>query len=119
VVAVPRRTNLNGDIQLAVASIAAEFRVDFDALPKEIRERILGTMRALSAAHYNAGVRDAMVRFGNHAAVMQNESIASPTDVTPVVGPHGRKMRASKMPTPIVPPPRERGQTDEDDDTKS
>lgn len=108
-------TNLDGDVQLCFATIAAELRVDADALPNEIRDRILGTLRALSAAHYGAGVRDTMVRFGNTAAALRNERVASPTDVTPVVGPHGRKMRRSKLPTPIIPPPNDRGQEDDDD----
>lgn len=104
-VVVASRTNREGDISLALASIAAEFHVELDVLPKSIRDSVLATLRALSAAHYNAGVRDTMVRFGNTSAALKNERVASPTDVTPVVGPYGRRLRASKMPTVPVPPP--------------
>lgn len=110
---VSQTTNRNGDIHLALASIAAEFRVELAVLPDSIRDRVIATLRALSNAHYHAGVRDTMVRFGNVSAALRNENVASSTDATPIVGPHGRKMRSSKLPTPIVPPPKDRGQGDE------
>lgn len=105
VVVVDGKTNREGDISLALATIAAEFHVELDVLPKSIRDSVLATLRALSAAHYNAGVRDTTVRFGNTAAALKNERVASPTDMTPVVGPYGRRLRASKRPTVPVPPP--------------
>lgn len=114
-VVVSKRSNLDGDVQVALAAIAAEFHVELDVLPGPVRDRVVATLRALSAAHYNAGVRDTMVRLGNTATTFRNERIASPTDVTPVVGPYGRRLRASKMPTPMKPPPRNRGQNDDED----
>jgi hypothetical protein len=111
---VSQVTNRNGDIHLALASIAAEFRVELDVLPDAIRDRVVATLRALSNAHYHAGVRDTMVRFGNVSAALRNENVASSTDVTPIVGPHGRKLRASKLPTPLIPPPQKRGQNDDE-----
>lgn len=110
-VVVPKQTNLKGDIALAVALIAAEFNVDVDDVP----EAVTGIMRAFSAAHYNAGVRDTMVRLANSRAAIANEPVPSSTCDTPVVGPHGRRMRAARASTvpikrdecatPIVPPP--------------
>jgi hypothetical protein len=109
---VSRRTNLNGDITLAVAAIAAEFGVDADTAPPSVA----GILRAFSAAHYNAGVRDTMVRFAKNKAHRLNEPVPSSTDPTPSVGIHGRRARSSrppaadtvplsKRPTPLVPPP--------------
>lgn len=109
-----QKANLNGDIQLALASLAAVFRVDADALPVAIRDRALATLRALSAAHYNAGVRDMMARFADHhASRVVNEHVTSSSDVTPIVGPRGRRLRKSRAPNATEPPP------SEDDDPHS
>lgn len=110
-VVVPRESKLNGDIALAVALIAAEFGVDARDAP----EGVLAVLRSFSAAHYNAGVRDTMVRLANHRSFTENEPVPSASSVTPIVGPHGRRMRAvrdstvpireSDRATPIVPAP--------------
>lgn len=101
----------DGDIALAVSGIAAELGLEVRAMP----ESITGILRAFSTAHYNAGVRDTLVRVTNQRALLKNEPIPSSLDVTPVVGPHGRRARSkrppadtaplSKRPTPLVPPP--------------
>jgi hypothetical protein len=57
------RSSLDGDVALAVAAIAAEFDVDADCAPPSVA----GILRAFSAAHYNAGVRDTIVRFAGRA----------------------------------------------------
>jgi hypothetical protein len=98
-----------GDIALAVAAIAAELGRDAHTMPASVA----GILRAFSAAHYNAGVRDTMVRLESHRARAANEPVPSPLDSTPIVGPHGRRSRKqqadtvplSKRPTPLVPPP--------------
>jgi hypothetical protein len=123
VVVVARQSNLNGDITLAVAAIAAEFGVDAVEAP----EGVTAILRAFSAAHYNAGVRDTMVRLANTRAHFANEPVPSSTSTTPIVGPHGRRMRSSRAPapdtvplgksnrpTPLVPPPL--GVVEDDDD---
>lgn len=115
---VPRRSNLNGDIMLAVAAIAAEFGVDVECAPVSVT----GILRTFSAAHYAAGVRDTMVRLSGHQALIANEPIPSSTEITPIVGPHGRRIRVSersavplsRRPTPLVPPPH--GIDDDDDE---
>lgn len=106
-----KQTNLKGDIALAVALIAAEFGVEADDAP----EAVSGILRAFSAAHYNAGVRDTMVRLANNRTARENEPVPSSISDTPIVGPYGRRMRAARastvpierddLPTPIVPPP--------------
>lgn len=114
VVVVPARSNLNGDIVLAVAAIAAEFGFDAEYAPASVTS----ILRSFSAAHYNAGVRDTMVRFANQRSLAANEPVPSSTEPTPVIGPHGRRIRTSyrstvpappvslsKRPTPLVPPP--------------
>lgn len=108
----PKQANLQGDITLAVALIAAEFGVEAADAP----EAVTGILRSFSAAHYNAGVRDTMVRLANSRAVIANEPVPSSSSETPIVGPHGRRMRATRAstvpiprdsgrPTPLVPPP--------------
>lgn len=101
----------DGDIVLAVSAIAAELGLEVGAVP----ESIAGILRAFSMAHYNAGVRDTLVRVTNRRSLSKNEPIPSSLDVTPVVGPHGRRARSrrpptdtaplSKRPTPLIPPP--------------
>lgn len=114
-----KQTNLKGDITLAVALIAAEFGLEADEAP----EAVTGILRSFSAAHYNAGVRDTMVRLTNNRAVIENEPVPSSTSDTPIVGPHGRRVRAARastvpikrdeLKTPIVPPPH--GVVEDDD----
>ena len=104
---MPKQTNLKGDISLAAALIAVEFGRD------QAPETVIGILRSFSAAHYNAGVRDTMVRLGNSRATIANEPVPSSSSDTPIVGPHGRRMRAlrastaliSDRPTPLMPPP--------------
>lgn len=112
-----KQTNLKGDIALAAALIASEFGAD------EAPEGVSAILRAFSAAHYNAGVRDTMVRLANSRAVIANEPVPSSTSDTPIVGPHGRRTRAARastvpikrdeLKTPIVPPPH--GVVEDDD----
>lgn len=117
-----RRSNLDGDIALAVAAIAAEFSVDAEHAPSSLK----GILRAFSAAHYNAGVRDTMVRFGNHRLHATNEPVPGSNDPTPIIGPRGRRARSlqpdtvplSKRPTPLVPPPHGVVVDDDDDDKR-
>jgi hypothetical protein len=110
VVTVPR-PSLDGDIRLALAAIASELDVELDTLPISIT----GVLRNLSAAHYAAGVHDTVAKLTRARRPGESESPSSRnTDVTPVVGPHGRKQLSglpnavsrSKRPTPMVPPPR-------------
>jgi len=108
---VSSRSNLNGDITLAVAAIASEFGVEVDHAPPSVT----GILRAFSAAHYNAGVRDTMMRLARRQPSTSKEPVPLSGDATPIVGPRGRRARSSrppadtvrlsKRPTPIVPPP--------------
>lgn len=95
------KSSLQGDITLAAALIAAEFGVE------TAPDRIVAILRSFSAAHYNAGARDTMMRFARqHRA--HNEPVPSSLSVTPIVGPHGRRLRQrhdSERPTPVVSPP--------------
>jgi len=88
---------LGGDLPLALALIAAELGVDVDALPRGVES----VLRSLSNAHYSAGVRDGMARRPRVANDVSSNVTSS--NVTPVVGPHGRR-RFSARPTPLMPP---------------
>lgn len=100
--AVPRESKLQGDITLAAALIAAEFGVE------RAPDGVAAILRSFSAAHYNAGVRDTMVRFAKHRAHADNEPVPSSTSATPIMGLHGRRLHRrndSERLTPVVPPP--------------
>jgi hypothetical protein len=100
------RTNLEGDIALALSAIAAELRMEVDAMPVSV----MGVLRMLSAAHYAAGTRDTVDRLTKARQPGDSELPSTNSEVTRAVGARARRRQSevppSKRPTPLIPPQR-------------
>jgi len=87
---MPIRSNLKGDISIAMSAIAVELGRDVATIPASIAS----ILRAFSAAHYHAGVRDTMERFvrGRAPELDDGDEPKRQSEPTPLM--RGRRVRA-------------------------